>query len=218
MPLSRYRLPILNSLLLLVLVASVLCRRVDGLAPHHPDFLRQLPLPFRDWATSDVEITMRDRQLLEPDAVLVRAYQSRQGARQQAELAVIAGHRKKTVHTPGFCMMGGGWETLWQQDTTLTLSDRQIDTTQALMSREQRQILVTYFFTDGDYCTHNLLQFQGMQILQRFRARASLGALARIIVPVQGDETTARALTADFARATLPTVLATLRRARHEIE
>jgi EpsI family protein len=200
---------------LLVLLAGVLGRRVESAALRGPDFLRQLNLPFRGWTTSDSQLPARDRQVLEPDAVLVRRYS---GQGQQAELAVIAGHRKKTVHTPGFCMAGGGWDTLWQHEAAITLPERQIPAIQMLMSQDRHQILVTYFFTDGDYCTSSLLQFQAVQTLKRFRARVPVGALVRIIVPLQSDEDAARALSADFARAMLPGVLDSLRHARIEVQ
>lgn len=212
----RCRLWILNSVLLLTLLASLWGRRIESATLPHADFLRQLNLPFRDWTPTDAILTTDERQLLEPDAVLVRRYQSRTG--ESAELAVIAGHRKKTVHTPGFCMAGGGWETLWQQETLIALPDRKVTATQALMAREGRQILVTYFFTDGDYCTRSLVQFQGVQMLKRFHARVPLGALVRLIIPVQTDEDAARTLQADFARALLPPVLQSLRQARLEVK
>ena len=212
----RCRLWILNSVLLLTLLGSLWGRRIESATLPRADFLRQLNLSFRDWTPTDAALTAGEQQLLEPDAVLVRRYQSRTG--DSAELAVIAGHRKKSVHTPGFCMAGGGWETLWQQETLVALPDRNVVATQALMSRERQQILVTYFFTDGEYCTRNLVQFQGVQMLKRFHAQVPLGALVRLIVPVRTDEDAARTLQAEFARTLLPPVLQSLRQARLEVK
>src|SRR5436309_3176064 len=109
---TRWRLLILNSLLLLTLLGSQLGRRVESASLAHSDFLRALPLPFRNWKTADTLLAQSDLDLLEPDATLMRQYKSSDG--QWAELAIIAGHRKKSIHTPGFCMAGGGWEILTQ--------------------------------------------------------------------------------------------------------
>jgi EpsI family protein len=139
----------------------------------------------------------------------MRRYQAADG--QWAELAVIAGHRKRSIHTPAVCMVGGGWDTLTQQTATLPLSGRPIPAMRLLMSKEGKQLLVTYFFTDGDACLNNLVQFQGFQALKRLRGQAPLGALARIIVPVCGDAEQAARETDAFAQATLPGTLAALR-------
>ena len=212
--LLRYRLTILNSLLAVVCVGGSWAGRIESALPRQDDNLRQLHLPFRSWAVTDVELTPRERQILEPDEVLIRDYRSVGG--QQAELAIIGGHRKKTIHNPAFCMAGGGWDTLWLRGTTLHFPGRNVPSTVALMSREGKQILVTYFFTDGDFSTGSLLKFQGVQALKRLRGSSSPGALIRIVVPVRQDEMPARLLTADFAGATVPPVLASLRRARLE--
>jgi EpsI family protein len=211
----RWRLLILNSLLLLTLLGSHLGRKVESASLAHGDFLRALPLPYMGWNTSDQSIPQSDLSLLEPDATLMRHYAGSDG--QWAELAIIAGHRKKSIHTPGFCMAGGGWDVLTQQTSSLTVSGRSIPATRMVLRKDGRQMLVTYFFTDGEYSTGDLIQFQGAQLLRRFQARVPLGALVRIIVPVATDEASAEVFTADFASATLPKALKALRKARLDV-
>ena len=206
---TRYRLLILNALLLLTLLGSHLGRRIESASFAHADFLRDLKLPFRNWKSTEQTLTAGELKLLEPDATLIRRYQAPSHA--WAQLAVIAGHRKKSVHTPGFCMAGGGWDTLTQQECTLSLSDRSIQATRALMSKDGNQLLVTYFFTDGAYCTNNLVQFQGVQMLKRFRAEVPLGALVRVIIPVVADQAEAEKTSDDFVQAMLPGTLDALR-------
>jgi len=82
------------------------------------------------------------------------------------------------------------------------------------MMRQGHQLLVTYFFTDGEYATPSLLRFQGVQLLKRFEARVPLGALVRVSVPVRTNVKEAAALSDDFARTAVPPVLAKLRQAR----
>ena len=205
----RYRLLIINSILLLALLGAYWGRRVEDAVPSRTDFLRPLDLPFRGWKTTDAVLTPSDLNLLKPDAVLVRRYQGPDG--QSAELAVIAGHRKQSVHTPGFCMVGGGWEALVQGECDLVLGDRRIPAVRSVMAVGARQVVATYFFTDGDYCTRSLVQFQGVQLLKRFRQEIPVGALVRILVPIRTDRAEAERLADDFARATVPKVLASLR-------
>jgi EpsI family protein len=210
--LFRFRLLILNALLLLALLGSHWGRRVENATVAHKDFLRQLQLPFHGWTSSEVSLSSDEQEMLQPDASLIRRYQAPTG--QWAELAVIAGHRKKSIHTPGFCMAGGGWETITQQGYTLSLDGHEITATRSLMTRDNHQVLLTYFFTDGEFNTCNLIQFQGMQVLKRLQSRVPVGALVRILVPVDKDTAEAERLSDEFAHATLPGVLQVLRNTR----
>jgi EpsI family protein len=205
----RWRLLILTGLLLLILLGSHLSRRIECASLVHDDFLRTLQLPFRDWNATDLAIPSSDLRLLEPDATLMRQYSGPNG--QWAQLAIIAGHRKKSIHTPGFCMAGGGWDVVSQRCSVLTLTDRKIPTIAMVVSKDGRQSLVTYFFTDGDYSTNSLIEFQAAQLLKRFKARIPLGALVRIIVPIATSETEAQMITTEFAKSTLPMEMSTLR-------
>ena len=205
----RYRLLILNALLLLAVIGSHAGRRIESASFAHADFLANLKLPFRNWTTREEQLTPRELELLEPDATLIRRYIAPNHA--WAQLAIIAGHRKKSVHTPGFCMAGGGWDTLWQQERTLALPGRNVKATRAMMGKDGQQLLATYFFTDGSFCTNNLVQFQGMQMLKRFRAEVPLGALVRILVPVVTDAADAEKTSDDFVAAVVPPSLDALR-------
>ena len=208
----RYRLLILNAILLLALLTSYWGRRLENIPISPTDFMQGLNVPFRDWKTSDAQISDNERQLLHPDSVLIRRYSSERGV--EAELAVIAGHHKQSVHTPAFCMTGGGWDTISQQQSEIVLADRTIPAMQMRMSQEGHQILVTYFFTNGDFSTRNLIQFQGAQFLRRFRSEIPEGALVRIIVPVRQTDQEAQQLTNDFARTLLPATLTRLSQVR----
>jgi EpsI family protein len=214
--LYRYRLWILNTLLLLILVGSHLGRRVESASVAHSDFLRDLNLPYRDWKTTDIALSASDLTILQPDATLVRQYVGPKG--QWAELAIIAGHRKKSIHTPAFCMTGGGWTTETQQSCLITVPGRTLSGMKMRMIKERDQLLVIYFFTDGAYSTSNLVQFQASQMLKRFGAEVPLGALVRVTVPVGSDAAAAESLCTDFAQATLPGVLQTLRQTHLNVQ
>jgi EpsI family protein len=201
----------LNTVLACIVILAYVSRAPAYDATQHSNFLKRLPLPFLTWSTQQVDLTAGDLALLQPDAFTVRNYKSPDG--RLVQLAVVAGHKKRSVHTPAFCMTGGGWETVIQRPVTLHAAGRlAIPATEAVLAQDDTVILTTYFFTDGSYCTNDLLRFQGMQLWDRVRGRVSLGALVRIITPMQGgrDQKTAEQLTNQFATAVLPAVLANL--------
>ena len=212
MSLKRYRLLLANAVLALALFGSYWGRRVEGATVSRADLLSRLSLPFRGWKTSDIGLSSAEMQMLQPDAVLVRRYHAPDG--RWAELAVIAGHRKSTVHTPGFCMVGGGWEVLSKRAVTLALPGGSVEATQTVMGRQRQALVATYFFTDGSYTTRDLVRFDAEQLLKRFGRSVPLGALVRIIVPVSKSPAESVKLSDDFARRTVPPVLGALRQAR----
>src|SRR5688500_17996980 len=95
---ARYKLLLVNLVLFAALVTSQLGRQIEAAEVDQPDFLKGLSLPFLDWKTEDRPLTVAERDTLQPDSVLLRRYSSENGA--VVDLAVIAGHRKRTVHAP----------------------------------------------------------------------------------------------------------------------
>jgi len=210
--LSRYRLFAVNGILLFALAGTHWGRSIDAATLQQKDLFQRAGIQFRDWKPVDQKLTAAEQELLQPDAVLIRRFEGRNGA--GAEIAVVAGHRKQSVHTPGFCMAGGGWELMSQREYNLPLQGGAVPVTRAIMMRNGAQLLVTYFFTDGRYSTPNLMKFQGVQLVRRLQARVPLGALVRIIVPVGKHPEEAEKLADEFAQSTLPPVLQSLREAK----
>jgi EpsI family protein len=210
--LYRHRFLWPSLILLLALAGSAWARRIENAKLDDPGFLTRLNPQFSGWKHEDIDLSPDEMTLLEPDAYLIRRFTSETG--EGVELAIVAGHKKRTVHTPGFCMAGGGWETLKQSQPTLGVEERQIQATQMLQSRQGRRVLTTFFFTDGDFATNSLLSFQGAQLLKRFQADVPLGAMVRILAPVGTTPERAEALTQRVAAEVLPGVLAGLRERR----
>jgi EpsI family protein len=215
----RYRLVIVNTLLLLALGGSMYGKRIETVKIKKTDFLSRLPLNFRDWKSESQVLTPRELELLEPDDQVIRIYTS-PDKHAQIQLSVIAGHRKKTVHTPGYCMIGGGWETVTAQNAEMRIGDENVPISRSVMSNDKGQmLLVTFFFTDGGYNTPSLTRFQLQQLMKRFGTGIPLGALVRILTPVPGDRVAAaEAVTTEFAQATLPDVMKALRETKLETE
>lgn len=215
---ARYRFLLANAFLLLALLGGYWGRRIEGATLKRGDLLSRLKLPYQNWKATDFAIPTDELRLLEPDATLARRYESPTG--QTIELMVIAGHRKRSIHLPSYCMAGGGWDTLSQRDVFLPQANGAIPAAQARMTREGVTMLATYFFTDGAHSTRSLTQFQAQQIAERFHARLAPGALVRLLVPIRATpdaQASAEQLTADFAASVLPPILNSLRDARFEV-
>ena len=210
----RSRLLQVNLILLLALLGSHWGRSIEGATIAHKEVLQQLSLPFRDWKSVDSNIEKLDWEILEPDAALVRRYVSADN--QAAELTVVMGHRKKTVHTPTLCMSGGGWEVVSQRYIDLPLPGRKVHAVRQVMTHEGQRVAMTYFFTDGDFCSPSLAQFQTVQLVKRLKATVPLGALVRTIVPIKGDSADSDSLSDEFAAATIPGILTTIQTTRLE--
>ena len=206
---QRGRLVWINATLVLTLAGSLWGKKTSLPVRLSPQTLSQ-PLDFRGWKPTEQSLTPREQELLLPDALLLRRYHAPQtgdlpGA--FVDFAVIAGHRKQTVHTPAFCMAGGGWETLSTEPCTLNAGGQQIEATRMVMARGGQELVATFFFTDGDRHTRSLAAFQARQLQTRLRGQSPVGALVRVVVPVQTTREAACDLTDTFAQAVIPVAL-----------
>ena len=214
--LQRYARLIVNFLFVAALSGSFLLGRLENASDTYPDFLINIPLDFHNWRGTPVTISKADIAALDPDSYLMQSWSS--PASRSLELTVIAGHRKRSIHTPAFCLRGDGWEPLDSSSRTLSISGRSVTMTSLRMIRDGQCLLVSYFFSDGDYCTTDLLELQMRQFWSRMRGgenEGSLVALIRVVVPCKAnDQRAAGILTDDFAQATFPIILARLRGAQ----
>lgn len=204
---------IVNLILMMTVLGIYGASRTTPPDGAYKDCLKGINLPFRDWSPEEQTLTPREAEILRPDTVLLRQYGDVLTG-ENVGLAIVAGHRKQTVHTPSFCMAGGGWNTISESEQKLTLGDTKIDTVRSIMEAQGQRILVIYFFTDGTNSQRSLPAFQTAQFLQRLRGYPSWGALVRISVPIVKDQAAAEALSEEFARTVLPPVLQRLRDAR----
>jgi EpsI family protein len=209
------RYAIVSGILAVTLLGLYTASRTAPSTETGKDCLRGLSLPFRDWTTQEQELSAHERDLLVPDSVLLRQYHSPNN-KEEVGIAVIAGHRKQTVHTPAFCMAGGGWNTVSESNLKIALGSENVEAVRAVMDSEGRRILVTYFFTDGAHSRRSLPAFQFEQLLQRLRGKPASGALVRILTPILSDRTRAERLSDEFATTVLPKLLAQLREAHSQ--
>ena len=215
---TRLRSPLaaLNFILLLTLAGSIVGAHLESAPAAVPNFLRGLALPYPGWRQAEVPLAAGDIAALQPDSLLMRRWTNPQG--DWTELTVIAGHRKRALHTPAYCLRGGGWEPLAENNVALALPSGPVPATSLTMMQGDQRILVTYFFSDGAACAPEAARFQTAQLWRRLQPgshRPSIAALIRIVMPLRGEDAqsalTAQAQTQAFARATLPAILNRLR-------
>jgi EpsI family protein len=207
-------MPITLAVLVLTLLGSRRAGQGERVAsvPTDNQSAHEKPFHFHDdWAELDLDLMPREVELIQPESTLMRRYESPNGG-ESVELTVIAGRHKKSVHTPGYCLPGNGWEVVQQQSRRMSLPDGQIPVTQAVMGNDAGQrMLVTYYFTDGRFATNNIGVYQFKQLAKRFKRQSSLCAMVRVVVPVHTDLDAARALNDEFSTAAFPRVMNALR-------
>ena len=111
-------------------------------------------------------------------------------------------------------MAGSGWETVSKNNTKIHMPDRSINATRMVMTNEGKNLIVTFFFTDGEYSSDSLPKFQAVELLKRFRSRVPVGALIRMEVPMTAGQDAAEKLSDELAATVVPPLIAELRNAR----
>src|SRR5947209_8593485 len=126
-PLFKQRYMIVNGLLLLALLGGLWAGHAGSASSVKQDFLAPLDMQYRDWGNIDLDLNPEEARQMQPDALFFRRYESESDDGGEIELAVIAGSRKKTVHTPAYCMPGSGWEILSQKTVEIPLKGRTLN-------------------------------------------------------------------------------------------
>lgn len=176
--------------------------------------LKDLPLEVGpEKAVEDGTLDDLSLSELEPDEYLWRRYAKAfeyQGKTYQIPLdfMVIYGHQKKTFHSPGFCLPGGGWQIAAKTDASvrserLPMPMNLFYIQREFEGREARQIVI-YSFMQGDRATANLVAHNINLLRARILHQRPTGALVRVVVPVVTTEDEAIERATDFITAVYP--------------
>jgi EpsI family protein len=144
----------------------------------------KVPLRAAGWRGQDLgpydEVTMK---MLAPDAYLNREYVSDDGLR--VHLAAIYGHRKTTFHSPGFCLLGGGWNITSKSRLEFRpTGGRPVPLNRFVLNREGREAVVLYYYVEDHRATTSWVTHQAYLAWDRLRRGRPVGALVRLTVPV----------------------------------
>jgi len=124
--------------------------------------------------------------MLQPDDHVNRVYTDADGM--TAQLAVIFGHRKTTFHSPGFCLLGGGWNIVAKSRVAFRSAGGQaVEVNRFLLTREGRQAVVLYYYLEGGRSSTSWVKHQSYLVWDRMRGRPPAGALVRLTLPVGLD-------------------------------
>jgi EpsI family protein len=147
--------------------------------------LSLVPTAFDGWRSTEHMLDDVSLDLLEPDGVLWRTYTDPEGL--PLDFLVVYGHQKKTFHSPGFCLPGGGWEVAEKRRLALEipgLSEQEMDANLFRIQNQGRNQIVIYWFAHGSTTTPSLFKHNLNLLFSRVFHRRATGALVRVLAPV----------------------------------
>jgi EpsI family protein len=149
--------------------------------------------------------------MLQPDAYVHRVYDRPDGA--SVVLSVIYGHRKDTFHSPGFCLLGGGWSIMSKgvvQGSPVGSAEEPVRWNRLLLRKHDDRAVVLYTYLRQGGATASWTVFQGHLLSQRLRGSPGSGALVRLVVPATGEGDAAERNGLAFLAKAYPALLRSL--------
>jgi EpsI family protein len=167
--------------------------------------LSALPTTVAGWTTTASNLLDRTSQeMLRPDAYVGRVYTRSDGY--PIDLTVVFGHAKETFHSPGYCLLGGGWNIIHKDRRSMALGpDRtRVEANQFSLQRKDQRSVVLYWYASAGESSPSWLHFQYRLLRNRLSGRSPAGALVRITAPVGPSEAEAAAAAEDLAGKLYP--------------
>lgn len=211
---SPAKLLSLNAVLALALVGNR-WGEADVPQPTAPDSrltrLEALPLLLPGWEPEPVALSPQEQGLLRPEVARIVRFHAPDG--RTAELAVIGGYRKESLHPSGHGIAGPGWRMLSQEPCRIPLAKGQVPALQARMTHpglEGREVWVTWCFTDGTEVTTSRSRLRWLRLHRKLQGQRPLILLVRVIEPVTPGERPP-SVPEEMGRRWLPAILAACR-------
>lgn len=202
-------------LLLLATAAAVHAgRRAPGPESIAPADLAAIPLRAGDWVGEDAgELDEFILEQLRPEAHLLRDYRGPDG--RTIALAVVFGREKQTFHSPGFCLLGGGWNIMGKLTRSVEMGAGlpAVEANEFHLQRGDQRAVVLYFYASGEGTTPSWVTFQYRLLRNRLLGRPACGALVRLVAPAADSEEEAGTAAADLLRQLYPGLREALRAA-----
>jgi len=159
-----------------------------------------IPAAFGQWRGTDRGGLDRvSAEMLQPDAYLGRLYRRADGY--PVDVAVVFGHRKQTFHSPGFCLLGGGWDITRKNQVRLSGT---LQANEFYLQRKDEERLVTYWYASYRETTPSWVAFQYRLLRNRLLGRPGSGALIRLTAPIGASAREAEEVTAELAAGLRP--------------
>jgi EpsI family protein len=165
-----------------------------------PDFAR-VPMRMAGWQGEDLgPLDKMSEEMLRPDAYLARSYVRDDGY--PVQVVAVFGHEKQTFHSPGFCLLGGGWNITGKARRAVKVGGREsVEANEFSLQRaaagpEQAGVqrrAVLYWYASYRETTPSWVLFQYRLLRNRLTGRPDRGALLRFAAPVAPGGTNAEA-------------------------
>lgn len=192
----RHMLPSL--VLVLAAQGAVLAGRGGDERVLRPDFA-QIPMRLSGWQGEDLgPLDRTSREMLRPDAYLARSYVREDGY--PVQVVAVFGHEKQTFHSPGFCLLGGGWNITSKARRVVKLGGgervkaNEFSLQRAAADSERAGVerrVVLYWYASYRETTPSWVAFQYRLLRNRLTGRPDRGALLRFTAPVAPGGTNA---------------------------
>jgi EpsI family protein len=170
--------------------------------------LNELPKQVDEWKGEDRKLDKLSLQELEPDDYVWRVYTDPNGI--PLDFLVVYGHLKKTFHSPGFCLPGGGWQIDQKSEMPVDSGGLPMEMNLFHIQREYEghdyKQVVLYTFVQGENSTPSLITHNLNLLKARMLHERSTGALVRVIIPVVSTDDVAIARAKDFINRIYPDV------------
>jgi EpsI family protein len=174
---------------------------ITGAAPR----LEAIPAAVGPWrVVKERQLDADSRRVLEPDATLWRTYQGAGSG--EVDLLVVYGHRKKTFHSPAFCIPGGGYQVISKRQAVVRVPSLDLPLNAMTIQKGDSRLLVCYWYAQGGETTPGLARHTLRLLWRRMLHRPATGALVRIITPVGTDEAAGLRTVSAFLAGSYPTL------------
>lgn len=196
------------SILMIATLAAIIMVRVgkltDSSARGSASFV-SIPKSLDGYSSHDLELDKVSMELLEPDGYLWRSYEHPDG--RYVDFLVVYGRHKKTFHSPGYCMSGGGWSEVDKgvESIPVKLNGKETpcEFNWMRIRKDGEERIALWCFIEKNQTTASLVKMNLYLLYDGLVTRRASGALFRIIMPLTSPSENID-ISRDFIRELLP--------------
>ncbi|MDH4209535.1 MAG: EpsI family protein, partial [Anaerolineae bacterium] len=205
---GRWRLYAAPLVLLLVTGGLVaVCRVGEGAGIVRQVDFSQVPTQAAGWEGRDLgPLDEVSQDMLRPEAYMGRLYVRGDGY--PVDVTVVCGHAKETFHSPGFCLLGGGWNITRKARRTIDFGGAEdpVQANEFHLQRQEERRVVLYWYASRGETTPSWVAFQYRLLRNRLLRRPTRGALVRVTAPMGGSDEAASQAAAELIRELYPSL------------
>lgn len=176
----------------------------EPVVPHQP--LRDLPYTFGAWSGEERASSERIVQLLSVNDYTDRVYFAAGTPPVQLYVGYYDSQKTgDTMHSPKNCLPGAGWDPIRSGFATISIAaGAQIVVNEYVIQQDQNKQLVFYWYQGRGRVIANEYAGKFWMVADAISRNRTDGALVRLITPINGDETGARARLVGFTQNLFP--------------